>query len=455
MESTSELGTEAVGKLLAKYSIPAVIAMLVNAIYNVVDRIFIGQFAGEGALAGLTIAFPVMMILFAFASLIGMGGSTMLSIRLGEKDVKGASHVFGNTLSFGLIVTGVTLISILVNLEALLVLFGATEDIISYASVYLQIIMGGFIFQMISFTLNSSVRAEGQPVLSMIAMIASAVTNILLDYMFIGIMGMGVTGAAYATVAGQFVGLAILLSFYMRGKSQLNLSFRDYLPDYHVIVSIVTIGFATFLSTIGTSVAMTFLNRELGKYGGTSAITSMGAINSLYTFFIMPIMGITQGMQPIIGYNYGAGEKGRVNKTMKYGLIAGVVFASFVFALLELFPVTFIAMFLDPGSETIAIAVNGLRIFILMLPLLSINLMGIAYFQSIAKGKTSMVLGMLRQFIFLLPLLLILPTNFGINGVWFATPIADGLAVIVTFIAILREWKRDRQGVELATGLAG
>ncbi|QRN86705.1 MATE family efflux transporter [Clostridia bacterium] len=443
MESTKELGTEAIGKLLAKYSIPAVIAMLVNAVYNVVDRIFIGQYAGESALAGLTIAFPVMMIMFAFASLIGIGGSTLISIRLGEKDRAGASHVFGNTLSFGLLVTGIMLGTILFNLNELLVLFGAIEETIIYAAGYLRIIIAGFIFQMMSFTLNSSVRSEGKPLLSMTAMIASAVTNIILDFVFIGLMDMGVAGAAYATITGQFVGLTILLSFYGRGRSELHLSIRDFVPDYHVVISIITIGFATFMSTIGTSVAMTFLNRGLGEYGGTAAITSLGAINSLYTFFIMPIMGITQGMQPIIGYNYGARQKERVNKTLKYSVMVGVVFSTVVFAMLEIFPTTFIGLFLEQGSDTVAVAVNGLRIFVMMLPLLSINLMGVAYFQSIAKGKTSMVLGMLRQFIFLLPLLFILPTSFGINGVWFATPIADGLAIIVTFFAIIRQWKQD------------
>lgn len=445
MKSTKELGTEDIGKLLAKYSIPAVIAMLVNAVYNVVDRIFIGQYAGEAALAGLTIAFPVMMIMFAFASLIGIGGSTLISIRLGEKDRAGASHVFGNTLSFGLLVTAIMLGVILVNLNELLVLFGATVDTLNYAGGYLRIIIAGFIFQMTAFILNSAVRSEGQPLLSMKAMIASAVTNIALDFIFIGLMDMGVAGAAYATITGQFVGLTILLSFYGKGKSELHLRARDLVPDYQVIIGIVTIGFATFMSTIGTSLAMTFMNRELGKYGGTAAITSLGAINSLYTFFIMPIMGITQGMQPIIGYNHGARKKERVNLTLKYSVMVGMTFSSVVFLMLEIFPSMFIGMFLEQGSDTIAVAVNGLRIFIMMLPLLSINLMGVAYFQSIAKGKTSMVLGMLRQFIFLLPLLFILPNSFGINGVWFATPIADALAITITFFAISREWKKDEQ----------
>jgi putative MATE family efflux protein len=443
MDKTAELGTKPIGALLAQYSIPAVIAMVVNAIYNVVDRIFIGQFAGEEALAGLTIAFPVMMIIFAFANLIGIGGASLLSIKLGQKDEKGASQVFGNTLGFALIVTAIILVTIFTNLQSILSLFGATSEVMGYASTYLRIIIAGFIFQMLSFILNSSVRTEGRPLLSMVAMISSALTNIVLDFLFISVFGWGVAGAAYATVAGQFTGLLILLSFYLRGKSHLQLTRKDFTLKGHILLQIVTIGFATFLSTVGTSIAMLFINRGLSFYGGVAAITAMGVINSLYTFFIMPIMGITQGLMPIIGYNHGAKQKDRVSKTLRLGILVGMVFSTVVFLLMQLFPTVFISMFLEPGSPTIEITKNGLRIFLLMLPLLSINLIGVAYFQAIGKGKVSILLGMLRQFLFLLPLLFILPSLWGLNGVWGATPIADGLAILVTFIVLLVSRKKD------------
>lgn len=450
MNKTKELGTKPIGQLLMQYSIPAVIAMLVNAIYNVVDRIFIGQYAGETALAGLTIVFPVMMIIFAFASLVGAGSAALLSIRLGEKDYRGASHVFGNSLSFGVIITGITLLTMFINLDAVLSIFGASAEVLSYAKVYMSIILGGFIFQMVSFILNSSVRAEGKPVLSMAAMISSAVTNIILDYIFIALLDMGVAGAAYATITGQFVGLSILLSYYLRKQSGLHIKLKDFIPDGKVVSQIISIGFATFVSTLGTSVAMTFLNRALGAYGGTAAITSMGAINSLYTFFIMPIMGISQGMQPIIGYNHGAKKRDRVTQVLKYGIGVAIGFSSVVFVLLQFFPETFISMFLEKGSETIDIAVNGLRIFIIMLPLLSINLIGVTYFQATAKGRTSMFLGMLRQFVFLLPLLFILPTWYGLNGVWMATPIADGLAIIVASVFLFKASSEETKTLALS-----
>ena len=459
MEKTKELGTKPIGKLLAQYSIPAVIAMLVNAIYNVVDRIFVGQFAGEEALAGLTIAFPAMMILMAFAALVGAGGAALLSIRLGEKDVRGTSHVFGNMLGVGIIITLLAVVLVSFNLEAILTLFGATPEVLSYSVDYMRIILYGFIFQMISFTLNSAVRAEGQPILSMVGMMASAVTNIILDYIFIGVFGWGVEGAALATIAGQFVGLVIMLSFYLRGKSVLKLKFKDFIPDYKVFSKIFAIGFATFVSTLGTSISMAFLNRGLGEYGGTAAITAMGAINSLYTLFIMPIMGVQQGMHPIIGYTHGAKQTDRVYKTLKLGILVGVIFSTVIFALLEIFPVTFISMFLDPASATVATAVTVLRIFIFMLPLLCINLLGIAFYQSTARGTQSFVLSILRQLVILIPAILILQELFGLIGVWAAVPVADGLAILITGIALLITHRKDikekkevsKTNVEMAT----
>jgi putative MATE family efflux protein len=445
MTMTAELGTKSIGKLLAQYSIPAVIAMLVNAVYNIVDRIFIGKYVGESALAGLTITFPVMLIIFAFASLIGAGGATLISIKLGEKDEKGACYVFGNTLTSGAILTVIVTGLLFANLQNLLSFLGANGEVLEYAVIYMSIILGGFIFQMISFTLSIFVRTEGAPILSMIALVISALVNIILDYIFIRVFGWGVAGAAYATIIGQLFGLVILLSFYISGKSNLQLKISDFIPKIKLIGQIISIGFATFMSTIGISIAMTMLNRSLGKYGGVAAITSLGAINSLYTFFIMPIMRITQAMQPIIGYNHGAGNNNRVKKTLKLGIAVGVVFSSIVFLLLQLFPSLFITMFLQSGSSTVDIAINGLRIFILMLPVLSINLIGITYYQSIAKGRIAMVLGLLRQFLFLVPVLMILPKFWGLNGVWAATPIADALAIVITIIVLRKSSTNDKR----------
>lgn len=444
MKQTKELGYLPIPKLIARFSIPAVIAMLVNAIYNVVDRIFIGKMVGEEALAGLTVVFPIMMLIFAVAGLVGIGGSALLAIKLGEKDYKGASHVFGNTVVFGLLFTAIILITFFVNLDGMLAIFGAQDMVLHYAKAYMSIILMGFIFQMLSFILSSFVRTEGKPVLSMTAMIVSAVTNIILDYIFIGVFGMGVKGAALATIAGQMVGLLIYLSYYLRGRSNIHLRKVDFIPDFKILIKILSIGFASFITTLGTSLALTYINRSLAIYGGTMAVTSFGAINSLFTLFIMPLMGITQGVQPIIGYNYGAKQMDRVYETLKIGLIVGTVFATTVFTVMEVWAPTFVLLFLESGSETIPVAARGLRIFIAMLPFVSINFMGTAFFQSTAMGRTSIILGILRQFVFILPAIYILSKRFGLDGVWWSTPVSDGLAVLVTLYFLIKKYKEDK-----------
>ncbi len=444
MKHTKDLGTKSIGKLLLEYSIPAIISMTVNSIYNIVDRIFIGKHVSEAALAGLTIAFPLMMTIFAFASLIGIGGAALISIRLGEKDNDGATQVFGSTVSFGIIATLLISTLIYFNISPILTIFGADINVMDYAQDYLRIIILGYVFHMTSFILNNTVRTEGQPVLSMTAMISSAVMNIILDYIFIIRLNWGVQGAALATIAGQFTGLCILLSFYLRGKSVLKFNLKSFIPQLKLLVKIVSIGFATFLSTIGRSISVTFLNRALALYGGTMAITSMGAINSLMTLFIMPLFGIMQGMRPIMGYNYGARQPKRVYKTLKLGILVSVLFSSSAFVLLQFIPKTFISMFINQGSDTFAMAIQGLRLNILMLPLISINLIGVTFFQSIAKGNISTLLGMLRHFILLLPIVFILPGILGLTGVWLSPPIADFFAIVITGAVMYQFYKKDK-----------
>jgi len=436
------LGSEPIGRLIAKYSIPSVIAMMVNAIYNVVDRIFIGKFVGEAALASLTIAFPIMMLTFAFAALIGAGGSALMSIKLGEKDERGASHVFGNTLGAGFLVIVTTVTVLFFNLQSILTLFGANSEVMGLAEAYMKIILLGSIIQMGSFILTNTVRTEGNPVLPMKSMISSALTNIVLDYIFIAHFGWGVEGAALATVIGQSIGLIMLLGFYIRKQSHLKLRIKDFIPEPRLVGAIATIGFATFIGTVGNSVSMTFMNRALSQYGGTAAITSMGAINSLFTICIMPLIGIQQGLQPIMGYNYGAGNYKRVYKTLGLGTGVAVTFATVVFLILQSFPVFSISLFIDSSSPTIPTAVTGLRYFILLLPLISVNLIGTSFFQSTNRGKTALWLSMLRQFFFLIPLVLILPRFFALTGVWAAAPLSDSLSILITFVVLFADYKR-------------
>jgi putative MATE family efflux protein len=387
-----------------------------------------------------------------FSGLIGMGSISLLSIRFGEKDNKGASHIFSNTLSLIVIVMTIVIISIAVNLNGILSLFGAEADVLDQARQYMNIILFGSIFQVTGHVLSGAVRTEGHPRLSMIAMSSSAVANIIFDFIFIVLFKWGVKGAALGTVIGQFAGLSIVLSFYIKGNSSLVLKAKDFVPDFKVIRKIFSIGFASFMGTIGTSVSMTLLSRSLAVYGGTAAVASMGAINSLFTMVVMPIFGIQEGMQPIMGYNYGANQINRSYKTLKIGLLIASAFSVIVFFALEIIPGIFVGMFLNSGSNTFTVAVKGLRIAILMLPLLCINFMGITFFQSIGNGKISAVLGMQRSFLFLIPALLILPKIFGLTGVWLTMPVADFLSIAITSLALVINYKKHKADKRLAIG---
>lgn len=437
MNNTSKLGQESITKLIAQFSIPAIIANLVNAIYNIVDRIFIGKFAGENALAGLTISFPLMILIFGFASLVGIGGTALISIKLGEGNPKSANHIFSNMLSMAAILGLLVTLAGYLNLEGLLVMLGADNVTLPYSINYMNIVLIGIVFQLISFALASAVRTEGKPNISMIVMITSALTNIVLDYIFISIFGWGVRGAAIATIIGQFAGLLLLGIYYLRGKGVLKITAKDLVPDAKLFGQIASIGASSFITPVGSSIAMILLNVSLGKYGGNAAITAMGGVNSLYSMFIMPVMGIQQGIQPIIGYNHGANYKDRVKKTLFVGMGLTVAFSIVVFILLEVFPATFMQLFIDPNSSTMPIAITGVRLFNLMLPLLSINFLGTAYFQSVAQVKKALFLSGARQFIFLVPIVLLLPRVLGLTGVWLSTPIADGLAVLVTIVMLI------------------
>lgn len=437
MNQTEKLGTESIVKLIFKYSVPSTVGMLVNAIYNIVDRMFICKFVGENAMAGLTIAFPIMMVFNSIAVLIGIGGSSLIAIYFGKKKYDEANGIFGNVSSLLILTSALTIAGLLLGMDFLLGLFGASPEVVNYARSYLSIILFGMFFQLTAFTLNSIIRAEGHPNLAMLAMIASAAANIVLDYIFIGILKKGVQGAAVATILGQAVGFIILLQYFVSGKSILKIKLANFrlVPSY--VKEICSIGSASFLLHIGMSLSFSFLNAALAKYGGDAAITSLGAINSLFTLVIMPVNGIQQGLTPIIGYNHGAKLKTRANKALFYGIAIAAGFSILLFAAMELFPEFLLSLFLSHDSPTMTTAVNGFRLYIASLPIISIIFLGVSYFQATAQGGKAFFLGFSRQLLFLIPTILFLPKIFGLNGVWLATPVADAFAAAAAVLLLL------------------
>ncbi len=440
MENKTQLGTEKIWRLLLKYSLPSVIAMVVNGIYNVVDRYFIGEYVGEYALAGVAVSYPISISLFSLASLVAIGASTLISIKLGEKDEESVVSIFST--AFILIFFNYLLMVIFVfpNLEKILYFFGSDSSTINYSLNYSRIILVTSIFQMYSYLGNNVIRAKGNPIIPMIALLTAATTNIVLDYIFIAKFNMGVEGAAIATGIAKLVSLTILTTYLIKSKTKVKISLK--VLKIKLIKNICIVGTPSFIGTLGLSVTMALLNRNALIYGGTAAVVSIGAINSIMTLIFMPLMGIQQGVQPIVGYNYGAKEIDRCFETLAKALIVTFVFSLSAFLVVQLNPKFLLSIFIKETSSTMDVAVNGIRIFFAMLPFININLLGVAFFQSTGNGKWAIILGMLRQIIFLLPLLFILPPILGLNGVWVAVPVADFLSIVFVAVALYFERKK-------------
>lgn len=435
MRGQARLGEEKISKLLMEFSIPAIIGMVVNTLYNIVDRMYIGNIKDIGGLAltGVGITMPIMTIIMAFGMLIGIGTSARISLKLGEHKREEAEKHLGN--AFTLIIIASVLITIigLVFMHKILGLFGASADTEIYAREYMQIIFFGTIFNMLSFGLNHSIRSDGSPKVAMLSMLIGAGTNIILDPIFIFVFGMGVREAAIATVISQIVSTIWILYYFTKGKSNLKIK-REYLSlDKAIVLSIFSIGVSPFSMQIAQSIVQVLANNALKTYGGDLAIGAMTIINSVAMIFMMPIFGLNQGSQPIIGYNYGAEKYKRVKQAVKSATIVATIIVSIGWIITQAAPHLLISIF-NRDEQLVGIASTGMRIFLLMLPVVGAQVISSNYFQSIGKAKISMFLSLLRQVILLIPCLIILPKIFGLTGVWLAGAVSDGLSSLITLI---------------------
>ena len=450
MRGQARLGEEKISKLLMEFSIPAIIGMVVNTLYNIVDRMYIGNIKDIGGLAltGVGITMPIMTIIMAFGMLIGIGTSARISLKLGEHKREEAEKHLGN--AFTLIIIASVLITIigLVFMHKILGLFGASADTEVYAREYMQIIFFGTIFNMLSFGLNHSIRSDGSPKVAMLSMLIGAGTNIILDPIFIFVFGMGVRGAAIATVISQIVSTIWILYYFTKGKSNLKIK-REYLSlDKAIVLSIFSIGVSPFSMQIAQSIVQVLANNALKTYGGDLAIGAMTIINSVAMIFMMPIFGLNQGSQPIIGYNYGAEKYKRVKQAVKSATIVATIIVSIGWIITQTAPYLLISIF-NRDEQLVGIASTGMRIFLLMLPVVGAQVISSNYFQSIGKAKISMFLSLLRQVILLIPCLIILPKIFGLTGVWLAGAVADGLSSLITLIIFFMSVRKlkDKEGI--------
>ena len=443
MSNQKHLGDAPIGKLLLQYSIPAIIGMVVNALYNIVDRIFIGNIPDIGSLAitGVGITMPIMTIVLAFGMLIGIGTTANISLNLGKGNRTTAEKLLGNAFTLSIIVGLAIAITGTIFANPILNLFGASENTLFYAKEYIGIILLGCTFNILSFALNSTVRADGNPKMSSITMVIGCGANIILDYLFIFVLNLGVKGAALATIISQAITFFIILYYYTAGNSNLKLKIENFKLKKHLVTMTFAIGIAPFATQIANSLVQVIANNALKTYGSDLAIGAMTVISSLNIIFMMPIFGINQGCQPIIGFNYGAKKYERAKEAFKYATIAACVICIIGFISIQCFPTQIISLF-NNDPELTTLAIKGIRIYLLMMPVVGINIVATSYYQSIGKAKISMFVSLLRQVILLIPFTIILPKFIGLDGVWAAGACADSLSVIITLVLLKKEFKQ-------------
>ena len=439
-----ELGTENIGKLLMKYAGPAIIAMTASSLYNMIDSIFIGHGVGPMAISGLAVTFPLMNLSAAFGSLVGVGASTIMSVLLGQKNYEVANKVLGNVVVLNMTIGIVFMCISLAFLDPILYFFGASENTIVYAREYMQVILYGNIVTHLYLGLNNLLRASGNPRMAMSLTIMTVVLNAVLAPVFIFMMGMGIKGAALATVLAQLVALVIILRYFSNQDRLLHFRKGIFKMDLRIAKDSLSIGLAPFLMNSAACLVTLFINQQLKNYSGDLAIGAYGIVNRISFLFIMINMGLNQGMQPIAGYNYGARKYSRVKevygKTVKYATV--VALTGFVVSIA--FPHAAVSVFTsDAGLKELA--AKGLRLINLMLPIVGFQMVTTNLFQCLGMINKSIILSMSRQLLFLLPLLYVMPMFLGAKGVWVSFPIADSLAALVTFIMLMDLMKKLRK----------
>ncbi len=447
-ESTSNLGVEKIGKLLLQYSVPAIVATAAASIYNIIDRIFIGQGVGALAISGLAITFPLMNITAAFGAMVGVGASSMVSIRLGQNNKQSATQILGNALMLNVILGIAVSIITLIFLDPILFALGASDNTLSYAKEFMEIILLGNVFCQVYLGLNSIMRASGYPTKAMITSLVTVVINAILAPLFIFVFKWGIRGAALATVCAQIAGSLLVILHFTRKNS-----FLRFLPGclklkIEIIKDIISIGMSNFLMLIAGSAVISIINLSLSKYGGDYAVGAYGIINSIGNLGVMIVIGFNQGMQPIVGYNYGACNIARVIRAFRLTILFATCVTSCLFLLAEIFP-SAIASAFTTDNKLIELTTIGMRLNLLMFYIVGFQMVTSNFFQSIGKAKISIFLSVSRQVLFLIPALLILPHFFGLNGVWLGSPTADITSSILTFIVLKWQIKKIKTSIPL------
>ena len=445
------LGTAPVGRLLFKLALPTVIAQLINMLYNVVDRIYIGHMPGDGdlALTGVGVCMPIIMIVSAFAALISSGGAPRASICLGKGDTETAERILGNCLSLQLVVSTVLTVLLLLFNRPLLLTFGASENTVEYAVSYMSIYALGTVFVQLTLGMNAFITAQGFTKISMLSVVIGAVSNILLDPLLIYGLGMGVRGAALATILSQALSCVWVITFLLSRRSILRIRPVNLRPDVRIILPCLALGSATFVMQASESVISVCFNSSLLSYGGDIAVGAMTILTSVMQFALLPLQGIAQGAQPILGYNYGAKNTDRVRKTYRILLVTCLTYSLVIWGLVLLFPRAFASVF-TPDPALLDFTSRVLPIYFFGVGLFGIQIACQMTFVSLGNAPSSVIVAVVRKFVLLIPLIYVVPhfVSDATVGVYLAEPIADILAVTFTSVLFFFRFRKSLRAIE-------
>jgi putative MATE family efflux protein len=440
------LANEPIKTLLWRLSLPATAGMFVMSLYNVVDAIFVGRGVGTLGIAGISIVFPVQMVIMGIGLMVGMGAASLISRSLGADKMERAERTLGNAILLILLLGGTLAVVGLSRSTFLLRLFGATDTILPYAKEYMDIILLGVVFHEFSMAANAIIRAEGNARVAMISMFIGALLNIALDPVFIFALGMGIRGAAIATVIAHVVTTLYLVRYFLSGRSSLRIRVKNFILERTVVREIVAIGLASFVRTAAGSFIVVIVNRTLGFYGGDVSIAVFGVVFKVLHFAVMPSRGIAQGFQPILGFSYGARRYDRGMEVIRWSVIIATAISIAAFLIIRLFAGPIIGIF-STDAALISQGTHAIRLVFIAIYLVGFQIVGATIFQAIGKAIPTLILSTSRQILFLIPLIFILPHFFGLNGVWLSFPIADTLSFVITLVLVIpqmREFKRQQ-----------
>lgn len=427
------LGKEPLGKLLMSYALPSIIAMTATSLYNMVDSIFIGQEVGPLGLAGLTVSFPLMNLSSAFGAMVGVGAGTIVALKLGQREVEVAEKALGNVVLLNVIIGTLFAVVSLAFLDPILTFFGASENSLPYARAYMEVLLFGNVLTHLYMGLNDVVRSSGYPRKAMVATLTAVVVNVLFDFVFISVLGWGIRGAAFATLLAQFCAFLVVVRHLSLPTSFIHFKRGIFRWEGRIARSIIGIGSAPFFTNCCACLVVLLINNGLKDYGGDNYISAHGIVNRMVFIFVMVTNGINQGMQPISGFNYGAGQVERSIRVYRYAAMGGIAVMTCGFILGEFLPGLAARMFTN-DAELLGITVHAMRVIFIVFPPVGFQIVTVGFMMSLGQARKAILLSLSRQLLCLIPLLIILPRHLGVEGVWMSLPIADGIAVVVSVV---------------------